>query len=111
MTKDEENELAFRLGRIAGRLTVIKDDVLPKLKWNEHGFFEYRAEIGILLDDCLKDTDILTPIFPKDAVKAELADEIESVRKSLSDSMCDLMKITARLAETPEQTDEETTNK
>ena len=83
MTEDEKNELAFRLGRIAGRLTVIKDDVLSKLKWNEHGFFEYRAEIGILLDDCLKDTDILTPIFPKDAVKAELADEIEAALRAV----------------------------
>lgn len=34
----------------------------------------------------------------------ELADEIDSVRKSLLDSMCDLEKITDRLAETPEQT-------
>ena len=36
---------------------------------------------------------------------AELADEIEDVRKSLLNSMCDLEKITDRLAETPEQTD------
>lgn len=33
----------------------------------------------------------------------ELADEIDSVRKSLLDSMCDLEKITDRLAETPTQ--------
>lgn len=31
----------------------------------------------------------------------ELADKIESVRQSLSDSMCDLEAITDRLAETP----------
>ena len=35
---------------------------------------------------------------------AELTDEIESVRKSLLDSMCDLEKITDRLTEIPEQT-------